>query len=185
MLTAATIQRLIDSLTSKGILFEVGLTDAEINRVQLTFGFQFPPDLRQFLQAALPVSPRFPNWRSASEEKLWEQINFALDGLYFDIEHNNLWLDEWGTQPDTLAESLAIARRELATVPRLIPVYIHRFIPSEPPEAGNPVFSVHQSDIIIYGNDLAAYLSAEFGIPNPSTSPETPRAIRFWSEWLV
>jgi hypothetical protein len=70
-------------------------------------------------------------------------------------------------------------------VPRLIPVYIHRFIPSEPPEAGNPVFSVHQSDIIIYGNDLAAYLSAEFGIPNPSTSPEAPRAIRFWSEWLV
>jgi len=40
-----------------------------------------------------------------------------------------------------------------------IPVYSHRYLPSEPKATGNPVLSVHQTDIIYYGNDLASYFS--------------------------
>ena len=38
--------------------------------------------------------------------------------------------------------------------PKLIPVFSHRFLVAEPCRAGNPVISIHQSDIIVYGVDL-------------------------------
>lgn len=52
-------------------------------------------------------------------------------------------------------------------------------IPDEPNEPGNPVYSVHQTDIIYYGSDLTDYFECEFGLEK-SRSPPTPRSIRFW-----
>ncbi len=67
--------------------------------------------------------------------------------------------------------------------PALIPIYEHRGIPNEPADAGNPVFSIVQTDIIVYGNDLADYLQREFG--RRSTALLQPaRSIRFWSDLL-
>jgi hypothetical protein len=40
--------------------FDPGLTDAEVIAVERRFGFKFPPDLREFLQTALPRGPEFP-----------------------------------------------------------------------------------------------------------------------------
>jgi hypothetical protein len=48
--------------------------------------------------------------------------------------------------------------------------------------AGNPVFSVYQTDVIYYGFDLPSYLFEEFGVPNPFPRPERPREIELWSE---
>ena len=64
--------------------------------------------------------------------------------------------------------------------PKLIPVYSHRMMPDEPQAAGNPVFSVHQTDIIYYGSDLADYLRHEFSLPGREPWPSQTRAIRFW-----
>ncbi|MFD7667426.1 hypothetical protein [Streptomyces sp. NPDC059788] len=50
----------------------------------------------------------------------------------------------------------------MATVPQLVPVYGHRYLPGTAGESGHPVLSVHQADIIIYGNDLADYVRHEF-----------------------
>lgn len=46
--------------------------------------------------------------------------------------------------------------------PRLIPVYGHRYLLAEPCVADNPVFSIWQSDIIVYGKDLRNYFLVEF-----------------------
>src|SRR5215213_5581205 len=46
---------------------DAGLTDAEVIAVEGRFSFQFPPDLREFLQTALPLGPKFPDWRSGDE----------------------------------------------------------------------------------------------------------------------
>ncbi len=43
------------------------------------------------------------------------------------------------------------------------------------------MFSVQQSDIIIYGFDLADYLGIEFGVPRPSWLRSSPRPMAFWS----
>jgi hypothetical protein len=62
----------------------------------------------------------------------------------------------------------------------LVPLISHRYIPSEPNEAGNPVFSVYQSDVIYYGADLADYFEHELDGWAPVTTPI--KHIRFWSD---
>lgn len=57
-------------------------------------------------------------------------------------------------------------------------------MPDEPELPGNPVFSVHQTDIIQYGSDLADYLRNEFHLPGQEEGPRQPRSIRFWDECL-
>jgi hypothetical protein len=42
-------------------------------------------------------------------------------------------------------------------------------MPAEPHLPGNPVFSVHQTDIIVYGLDLYEYLHNEFGLQREKT----------------
>jgi hypothetical protein len=42
------------------IEFDAGLTDAEVATAEGRFGFRFPPDLRDFLQTALPTAHGSP-----------------------------------------------------------------------------------------------------------------------------
>jgi hypothetical protein len=72
----------------------------------------------------------------------------------------------------------------VADAPVLIPVCSHRYLPASPPQAGNPVFSVHQSDIIYYGANLLDYLQNEFGYyfgRAEHAISATPRRIALWS----
>jgi hypothetical protein len=58
------VYTLAEDLRAKGVRFEAGLTDEEIHGIEGEYAFSFPPDLRLFLQFALPVSEDFPNWRT-------------------------------------------------------------------------------------------------------------------------
>jgi hypothetical protein len=163
--------------------FDAGLTDAEVIAVERRFHFQFPPDLREFLQTALPRGPKFPNWRSGDKALLRDWLDTPRQGVLFDVEHNGFWLDEWGPRPGSLSESLRVASDLVAAAPKLIPIYGHRMTPDEPHLAGNPVFSVHQTDIIVYGVDLADYLRTVFKLTDGEPRPEQVqeiRPIRFW-----
>lgn len=191
------LQLVVQALGSRGVTCEPGLTDAEVARIETTYGFRFPPDLRAFLQYALPVSDpvvppgaitranNFPNWRHEPETSIRERLEWPLEGIRFDIEHNGFWLDSWGEMPTDRDAAFDVARREVNSAPTLIPIFSHRYLPSEPPQAGNPVLSVYQTDIIYYGYDLAGYFAAEFGCPSPAWASETPRGIGFWDELLL
>ena len=64
-----------------------------------------------------------------------------------------------------------------------MPVFGHRMIPDRPHLPGNPVFSVHQTDIIYYGCDLRDYFLHEFLCVNLGWWPMFASAIRpieFW-----
>ena len=176
------LPKVIRQLEIAGVELAAGLTDSEIDEAQARFGFRFPEDLRCFLQLALPVSGSFPNWRDTSQDELLSWLESPIDGVCFDIERNNFWYRSWGPKPEDLKIAISVAREFMATVPVLIPVYGHRFLPAEPSEPGNPVFSVVQTDIILYGDDLASYLAAEFNFPPIEPPRNEPRAIRFWSE---
>ena len=63
----------------------------------------------------------------------------------------------------------------------MIPIFVHRAIPNDPVVAGNPVFSVYQTDIILYGANLTEYLGNEFE-HRYHISPA--RTIRFWSHFV-
>ena len=175
--------RLLDELRERDIVVKDGLTGAETRDVEYRFDFHFPPDLRALLQTGLPVGDRFPDWRDGDESQLRSALGWPLEGMEFDIAHNAFWLDEWGPRPESREEAFQVAAQAVASAPRLIPIYSHRYSPAEPARAGNPVFSVYQTDIIIYGNDLLSYFAAEFhGVANWYTPPLDARHIRFWSE---
>jgi hypothetical protein len=175
--------QLVGILKDRGVPFDAGLSDAEADRVEAAFGFRFPPDLRDFLRAGVPVGEGFPDWRREPHDSLRERLSVPVVGVLFDVEHNGFWLDEWGPRPASLAEAQAVARGLVAEAPVLIPVYQHRMIPDRPHAAGNPVFSVHQTDIITYGIDLRDYLVHEFLANNEVglwPIPDSVRRIEFW-----
>ena len=175
--------QLVEILKECGVSVDPGLTDAEAARVEGEFGFRFPPDLRDFLGAGLPVGEGFPDWRNETLESLHERLAIPLEGLLFDVEHNEFWLDEWGPRPASLPEAQSVVRGLVAAAPVLIPVYVHRRMPDRPHAAGNPVFSVHQTDIIYYGADLRDYLLHEF-LGDKDLGrwpiPDSVRRIEFW-----
>ncbi len=172
----------VEVMQLQGISFAPGLTEAQCEAAEAAHGFHFPPDLRSFLQYALPVGERFPDWRVPTSPLIQEQLDWPADGMCFDVEYNAFWLPAWGPRPASLAAAQARAREAVHAAPLLIPVVGHRYLPAAPCEAGNPVFSVYQTDIIYYGSDLADYLRAEFGVPNPYSAPDKPREIEFWGE---
>ena len=189
MTTLQAIQ-LVTFLKDKNIQFDNGLTDYEIMQIQQKFDIRFPPDLKLFLQAGLPVAKTFPDWRKSLTDKQTQQIIFdsledPLSGILFDIEQNGFWHSDWGQIPDLLPQRFSIARQHIKTYPKLIPIFSYRYIPSDPDENDNPVYSVYQTDIIYYGYNLATYLSKEFDfkLPDNFENPDTPKnTIKFWAD---
>lgn len=190
IMTTTEAGYIVQKLKDKGVVCESGLTDDEISEIETKFNFTFPPDLKLLLQTALPVSGEFINWRQGLRDKEEEgiiisKIVWPLNGMLFDLQSNDFWVDSWGIRPDKFEDKVLVAKKYYETYPKLIPIYSHRYIPSDPNSSGNPVFSVYQMDIIYYGYDLATYFSNEFHFELSADFeiPEGPkRAIEFWSE---
>jgi hypothetical protein len=184
---------IVDELRAGGTELAPGLTYWEIKAIEDRYRFNFSPDLREFLQIAVPISPDsptrgFPNWRVDSTQ-LRDQLSWLLEGLLFDVEHNAFWRKDWGERPADLEAAKNIAREAVAAAPVLIPIYSHRYLPAEPLLSGNPVLSVYQTDIVYYGWDLASYFNHEFRTTLPpgsdpmvygSENTHEPRPIPFW-----
>ena len=66
----------------------------------------------------------------------------------------------------------------------MIPVYSHRYLPAGRGTWGHPVLSIYQTDIIVYGTDLADYINQEFGRHFISADWTPPPTVPFWSEFL-
>lgn len=192
-MTEAYTDMIFKRLHRTGIQLAPGLTDQEVVRIEARYDFHFPPDLRRFLQRALPISDRWVNWRDESEEAIRERLNWPANGICVDIEYNGIWKGDWGPPPSELHEALQIARQKVAEAPTLIPIYAHRYLPDEPCIEGNPVFSVIQTDIIHYGNDLLTYFMNEMYLRTfnpdrhagllPDWAAKSPRVIRFWDDF--
>jgi len=172
------------TLEQAGVIFDSGLTETEVFAAETLYNFKFPPDLKEFLMFALPTSKGWINWRDLQNPIIKEMFDWVYEGIYFDIEHNVFWLDEWGAKPSNLEEALSIAKEKIDEAPKLIPIFGHRYIPAFPNEINNPVFSVYQTDIIYYGSNLWNYLENEFYyyFQKPSYRIKEPiKRIEFWS----
>ena len=169
------VEQLVGRLKVRDVRVTPGLSHAEVARAEQTYGFRFPADLQQLLQTVLPLSDDFPDWRGDATHDIQKRLAWPFEGICFDVEHKQLWLPEWGTRPESSGAALAIARDQIYQAPKLIPIYGNRYISAEPLEAGNPVFSIQQSDMICYGADLPAYLHAEFGVPDLNPARRQPK----------
>ncbi len=179
----------VENLRKKGVSFDRGLDSKEINQLENIFQFIFPPDLKEFLEYNLPVSEGFVHWRYALNSKDGEKIihswmNMPIEGILFDIKNSNFWMNHWGKKPSDLKEAIHVVKENFKSYPKLIPIYRHRFISCEPNLSDNPILSVHQSDIIYYGFDLASYFANEFHFNLSDRVPLTQpiRKIIFWSD---
>lgn len=172
--------RAFDLIRAKGLSVERGLTAGELHRAEQRFGIRFPLDLADLLQEGLPTGSEFPRWRDL-DATLETQLARPLEDLLFDVEHNTFWIPEWGRRPADKSAAKAIASAAIRGAPALVPVCGHRYLPSEPLDAGNPVFSVSQADVIYYGHDLASYFEAELGSGyEQAIRFDAIRPIRFW-----
>ena len=161
-------------------VWTAGYSARDLEAAQERFGLTFPPDLKNLLLERRPV--RGFDWRT-DDAPIQRALKWPLEGLLFDVEQNGLWWPEWGKRPDQALARAEIVTNAVRTAPPLIPIIGHRYLPSEPGESGNPVFSVYQSDIIYYGRDLADYFEREL---NPSGMPFAgpTRYIPFWSDMV-
>ena len=163
---------------AEGRVWAEGYTQEELDDAQEKYGLTFPLDLIALFLERRPVLGW--DWRS-DELEIREMLQRPCDGLIFDVEHAGLWWPEWGDRPAQADERAEVVRAIVQKAPKLVPLVSHRYIPCEPNEAGNPVFSIHQSDVIYYGVDLDDYFEREFGDPRGSVA-ETIRHISFWSD---
>ena len=174
--------QIVDAMRAVGVRFDPGLSDSERAEIEAYFGFHFPPDLAALLETALPVSHGFIDWRRGECAPIRDTLDWPFDGLCKDIEENGFWVPEWGEMPEVLGDRFRIAGARLAEAPTLIPICGFRFIPEQPHEVGNPVFSVYQGHVLCYGADLVTYLERELRCAiNGRPSKETPKQIPFWS----
>jgi hypothetical protein len=163
-----------------GVQLGAGLSAEEVAAVEARFGFRFLPEHRDFLRRYLPAGPGWPDWRAGDATRLEGVLGWPVEGALFDVEHEQFWPRSWGPRPAASDDALRIARRHLDAVPKLVPVYGHRYLPASPAPSPSPVFSVHQTDVIYYGADLADYLAHEFGEPAAGRHPTV--RIPFWSD---
>lgn len=179
-LIAQAVQRLREGR----VQVDRGLSDDEVSRVQDRFGFMFSPEHREFLKAALPVGRSWPDWRDGSDEALCGRLDWPIAGVIFDVHNNGFWPDSWGDRLDDRDVRERVARAHLALVPRLVPVFSHRYLTAGPQFVPSPVFSVHQTDVIVYGDDLLDYVAHEF-LGEPLHPSPDRMYVPFWSDLAV
>jgi hypothetical protein len=200
--------RTTGAVFQRGTRWSGGFTASEIARAEEKHRVLFPPDLRLFLETlgttdrprigagfdkrnrvVIVETSGFADWRRGDEIR--RARAWVVDGLLFDVEENALWLEAWPARPTDAEARSAIVRAAVTAAPPLLPLLGHRFLVGEPFRVGNPVLSVMQSDIIVYGGDLRDYLLTEFA----SCLCESPRhvdgdahekasATPFWNEFI-
>jgi hypothetical protein len=170
------------------IEIRAGLTDTELAHIEQRFDFEFADDHRAFLAAGLPIwaaghddhpdkaSWGFPDWRDVESAMLHRQVNWPVDCIHHHIAEGR-WPTGWGKRPRTPDLVMAKTQRLLADVPRLVPVYAHRYLPAGSGTSGHPVLSVHSlNDTIVYGMNLEDYVVQEFH--------ESEVTVAFWRDCL-
>jgi len=161
--------------------WEQGYTQAELDDAQARFGLIFPPDLAALLRDRRPTAGHV--W--TDEDAIRKMLAWPFEGLLFDVENNGLWWPEWGKRPTSPNEREDILRSVVSRAPKLIPLIAHRFLPEQPHERGNPVFSVHQSDVIYYGATLEDYFEREFTGYDSRPWPDQIKYVPFWSDLVA
>ena len=157
-----------------------GLSDSELAAVEAEFGFSFADDHRAFLATGLPYGRGWPDWRDGDRTALRERLAWPVEGVLFDVVQNDFWYTGWGPRPTNDDQAVSIARGQLLTAPRMIPVYSHRYLPGGRGTSGHPVLSIYQTDVVGYGSDLLDYLREEFGLGDIPKAAARP-TVAFWS----
>ena len=155
-------------LIKKGFTLEKGLSDEEFEKIENFYSIKFPISLRTLYKSFLPID--FYNWRDFSQDnvsKIKAKLDWPLEGMLFDVAANGFWKKCFGPKTNNIEndENIVINYIKNASneiVPKLIPIYSHRYVPCYPDVMNMSVISVYLTDIRYYGYDLEDYFKNEF-----------------------
>jgi hypothetical protein len=168
-----------------------GYSEAELDDVQAKWGLRFPSDLvalfrecRLLIDDPVFVKQSF-DWVTADPDRIRERLVWPFESYWRSVERHEFWWPEWGQRPASPEDQKEKLRGIFDDAPKLIPLVGIRYIPDEPHEIGNPVFSVMGSDVIYYGANLIDWLERERGGLQGQKRPWPPtpiKEIRFWGQ---
>jgi len=159
------------------MIFARGYSAWEIEDAQERHKLTFPPDLLDYYARRRRVTSKGYDW-TYDHEAIVAMLKWPLEGLLFDVQHD-LWIDAWGPRAESLSEREERLTMLVGSAPKLIPLTGHRYLCEEPHESGNPVLSVHQSDIIYYAPNLREFVKRNGG---GTALGARPAKITFWSD---
>jgi len=199
-----------------------GLAEADIAAVETRWGWRFPPEYRLFLsrlhapdrplggierdergQLRFFSTPSFYHWQT-DNAAIEDATEALVDGLLWEVAQGQTWHPSWGQRPATVATQQVRLQEVMQLAPSLIPIFHrNRYLLAEPCEEGNPVLSIHQSDVIILSANFRDYLIHELlDLIEPTwawkltpqiteryqltpINPKDYHTIPFWGEFLV
>jgi len=162
-----------------------GYSVAELDDVQAKWGLRFPPDLTERLRERRLVVDAADcfDWLKADAKHIRKLLAWPFESYWGSVERHEVWWPEWGERSRSLADQKEKLRGIFAHAPKLIPLVRLRYIPDEPHESGNPIFSVMATDIIHLGANLNHWLEREGGGWRGEVKPWPPiKEIRFWGQ---
>ena len=159
---------MIKKLKNAGVSFTSGLTCDETVKIESTFGFRFPKEIKSFLSCAYPVGREFFDYREFSASNLQKFDAFQKrieDAFLFDLDHCEDLLKEKLAELFTDASDRQNPKKvvldALHRSTKLIPFYAHRCFFDGMDDM--PIVSFWQAvDTIFYGSDFENYLENEF-----------------------
>ena len=149
-------------------------TQSELDRAQRRFGLVFPPDLIALLRRKRPVQGH--DW--TDDRAIRRAMDWPFASLLHAVESGQLWWAEWGSWPSTARGREETLRDIVSRAPKLIPLIAHRYLPEQPHESGNPVFSIYGVDALCYGANLNDYFEREFAGGAISPGPRRSSSFR-------
>lgn len=175
----------VGRLRRAGVELQPGLAEHEFARIEADFAFAFGPDHRELLSLALPVGERWVDWRGGSHSELEGRLSWPTGGVVFDVHNNGFWPGSWGARPSDPLSAEAVARTRMSQVPKLVPIYGHRYMLAAPAPYASAVLSVMQTDVIYYGDDLVDYVAHEFNVSPLQPAKTRLQHIPFWSDLVL
>ena len=171
-------------LIDNNVKLNNGMTKEDIIKAEKFYNIQFPNDMKEMLMNFVPISESFYNWNDYSEEnitKIKKMMEWPFEGIIFDIQENNFWLEELGECPEKIDDRINKFRKYQTNIPKLIPLFAHRYVVSDR-NINYPIISVYQADIIYYGKNILEYFDIEFNHANYIANIAEFKEIPFWSK---
>ncbi|MFJ4686070.1 hypothetical protein ACIQNG_07040 [Streptomyces sp. NPDC091377] len=173
-----------------------GLSDAELRRVESTYGFEFSADHRAFLAEGLPVSspPRrgsawerpWPDWRHGDPEDLRYRLEWPVREVLREVELGGWHTGAFGARPRGARAAVDTARRKLAQAPVMVPLHGHRFLPAGAGSYGHPVLSMWGTGIRCHSEHLVDFVDRELGGLADDGGPWDPEpSVAVWTDFVV
>ncbi len=150
-----------------------GASEEEVVSMEKKHGVCFPPDFRLFIRTLrrekYPLSaspwrhaPLFYDW--AADTRLIRKRERGLPGgISEDAEKRGFWHASWGPRPRSAGARGKRIAGLLRRAPRLLPISHARYLLAEPCRPGNPVISIAESDVELFGPTLKTFLLREYG----------------------